>query len=62
MLSKKTYYQLKIGRIFELSTQTIPNRVHTASLWSHTAARMPGLTVLHHHAHLRGVGNMCTET
>lgn len=43
---------MKIGSIFELSTQTIQNRVHTASLWSHMAARRPAMTALHHHAHL----------
>lgn len=31
MLSKKTYYQLKIGRIFELSTQTTQAWTHCSS-------------------------------
>lgn len=53
MLSKATYYQMKIGSIFELSTQTMQNRVNTASLWSPMAARRPAMTALHHHAHLR---------
>lgn len=62
MLSKTTYYQMKIGSIFELSTQTIQNRVHTASLWSHMAARRPAMTAYTITLICPGVGNMCTET
>lgn len=42
------------------STQTIQSRRHTASLWSHRAARRPVMAALYIRSVCVGVGNICT--